>query len=232
MRVLAIVHQDDAGPGVFGKAIRERGATLEEWRPATEPAPAHLPDAVIVLGGAMNVHEEGEYPWLLGEKAYLHMLVGREVPLLGVCLGAQLLAEAAGGLVQRSQPEIGWYEVTVDPSAAEDPLLGGLPERFTAFGWHSYEAVPPAAGVALAKSEGCIQAFRLDGAPAWGIQFHAEVDRPSAEKWIRGYRSDADAVAMGLDSETLLAESDPRLDAWNELGRGLGARFLDAATRA
>lgn len=227
MRVLAIVHQDDAGPGVFADAVRESGATLHEWRPDLQPAPEIDHEAVMVFGGAMNAHEESAYPWLAPEKARLRELVERGVPVLGVCLGAQLLAEAAGGSVRRAEsPEIGWFEVAVAPEGGADPVLGGLPDRFTGFGWHSYEAVPPARGVGLASSESCLQAYRLDGAPAWGIQFHAEVDRATAEKWIRDYRNDEDAVAMGLDPDALLAQSVPRLGAWNELGRELCRRFL------
>ena len=146
--------------------------------------------------------------------------------MLGVCLGAQLLAEAAGGSVLRAEsPEIGWLEVDVD--GGDDPLMAGLPERFTAFGWHSYEAVPPPAGMALARSSSSLQAYRLDGSPAWGIQFHAEVSPADLRQWIEHLHNDPDAA--GLDPEALLAESEPRLESWNELGRGLCARFLDAA---
>ena len=224
MRVLAVVHQDDAGPGVFADAVRARGDSLEVWRPDRGDAPPSEFDALMVFGGAMNVGDP--LPWLAPEKAFLREVVGAATPVLGVCLGAELLAEAAGGSVRRvDRPEIGWYEVAVD--GGSDPLMAGLPERFTAFGWHSYEAVPPPAGVALARSPDSLQAFRLDGAPAWGIQFHAEVSPADMRFWIENFHTDPDAA--GLDPEAVLAESEPRLDEWNELGRTLCARFLDAA---
>src|SRR5687767_3841010 len=119
MRVLTIIHQRDAGPGVFEAAAEERGAQLERWHPAEgEPLPEGLPDAAIVLGGAVNVHDPE--PWFAPEKALLRELFGRRVPMLGVCLGAQLVAEAAGGSVRRArEPEIGWHPVTVE--AGDDP---------------------------------------------------------------------------------------------------------------
>ena len=111
-------------------------------------------------------------------------LLARGVPTLGVCLGAQLVSEAAGGSPRRApEPEIGWVEVELTPEGRADPLLGALPERFEAFEWHSYEAGPPEGAVTLATSPVCIQAYRLTGARAWGIQFHAEVTRPDVDAW-------------------------------------------------
>ena len=97
MRVLAIVHQRDAGPGVFAEAIREAGGQLDEWTLAERPQPPADPlgyDAVLVLGGAMNVDEGERHGWIAEEEALLRELLAREVPLLGLCLGGQLLAAA------------------------------------------------------------------------------------------------------------------------------------------
>ena len=226
MRVLAIVHQDDAGPGVFEDAVRSAGHELDVWRPDRGEEPPAGCEAVLVFGGAMNTGDA--LPWLPAEKAYLREVVERGTPVLGVCLGAQLLAEAAGGSVRRARtPEIGWVDVAVD--ADGDPVMAALPPDLTAFGWHSFEAVPPGQGVNLARSDTCLQAFRLDGTPHWGIQFHAEVSAADLRHWIKNFHTDPDAA--GLDPEALLAESEPRLEEWNELGRALCARFLAAAER-
>jgi GMP synthase-like glutamine amidotransferase len=175
----------------------------------------------------MNVDEEDRYPWLAAEKRLLQELLDRDTPLLGVCLGAQLVAEAAGAEVRRaSEPEIGWYEVEVE--ASDDPVIGPLPDRFTAFGWHSYAFALPPGATALARSPVCLQAFRA-GARAWGIQFHAEVTREIVEGWLDGYRVDPDAVRIGLDPDAVRAESERRIDEWNALGRALCERFLEAA---
>jgi GMP synthase-like glutamine amidotransferase len=231
VRVLAIVNQRDAGPGVFGQAVEAAGHELVEWAPAEEDSPPDAFDAAMAFGGAMNVDEEDRHPWLAAEKRLLAKLLERGTPLLGVCLGAQLVADAAGAEVRRArEPEIGWYEVERD--ASDDPVIGPLPERFTAFGWHSYEFALPPGAVALAHSAVCLQAFRA-GARAWGIQFHAEVTPQILNAWLDGYRNDPDAVRVGLDPEALRAESEQRIDAWNQLGRGLCERFLkQAATPA
>jgi GMP synthase (glutamine-hydrolysing) len=230
MRALAIVHQPDAGPGVFAEAMASRGVELDEWLLPDAAAPADPMgyDAVLTFGGAMHADQEADHPWLADEKALLRELIERRVPLVGMCLGCQLVAEAAGGVAGRAtEPEIGWKEVELTPEAGDDPILGGLPPRFEAFQWHSYEAQLPPGAIALATSPVCLQAYRLEG-PVWGIQFHAEVSRADIGHWIDDYRSDADAVRMGLDPGALREETQPRIDEWNDLGRELCGRFLDA----
>jgi GMP synthase (glutamine-hydrolysing) len=230
MRALAIVHQPDAGPGVFADEIRSRGVALDEWHIADGPPPAEPVgyDAVLTFGGAMHADHEADHPWLRKEKAVLRDLIDRRVPLLGMCLGCQLVAEAAGGAARRAAaPEIGWHSVELTPEAADDPLLSGLPPRFEAFQWHSYEAAPPPGATALARSPICLQAYRLDG-PAWGIQFHAEVSAGDADYWIDDYRSDPDAVRIGLDPDAFRRQTRNLIGPWNEVGRALCGRFVDA----
>ena len=123
LRALSIAHQRDAGPGVFDDAMRARGVEHDVWMRAEQNRPPGDPrdyDAVLVFGGAMHADQEERHPWLRDEKALLRELLDRGVPLLGVCLGSQLLAEAAGGSARRaSAPEIGWHEVDVTPEGAE-----------------------------------------------------------------------------------------------------------------
>ena len=107
VRVLAIVHEDHAGPGVFGEAIRERGDTLEEWMVPTVAEPPGDPldyDGVLVLGGAMNVDEGDEHPWLHVERGLIGDLLERQVPLVGLCLGSQMVAAASGGGAAQGTP--------------------------------------------------------------------------------------------------------------------------------
>jgi GMP synthase (glutamine-hydrolysing) len=233
MRGLAIVHQPDAGPGVYADAMRSQGVELDEWLIAEGPPPAEPAgyDAVLTFGGAMHADQEDRFPWLRGEKELLADLIDRGVPLLGMCLGAQLVAEAAGAPARPARvPEIGWRRVKLTAKAAGDPIVGGLPASFEAFEWHSYEAPLPPGATALATSAVCLQAFRLE-APAWGIQFHAEVSRADVEHWIDDYRSDPDAVRIGLDPEALRRRTRESIEGWNQLGRGLASRFVDAVTR-
>ncbi len=242
MRVLAMVHQRDAGPGVFADAVRSRGADLDTWmvpdtwtNPGSDVLPRHPVDydAVLVFGGAMHADQEDRHPWLRGEKQQLAALLERRVPLLGVCLGAQLLADAAGAMPRRaSRPEIGWHDVAVTTEGADDPLLGPLAPGFEAFQWHSYEFPLPEGATPLARSSTCLQGYRIAD-HAWGIQFHAEVNRTDARAWIDDYESDEDAVRIGLDPDLLHRRTDGAIDAWNRLGRALCERFLAVvATRA
>ena len=234
MRTLAIVHQPDAGAGVFGEAAAERGTALDVWMPADEARPPREPaeyGAVMAFGGAMHADQDDVHPWMGPEKELLAGLLEGGIPVLGVCLGSQLLAAAAGARPARAaQPEIGWLEVELTAAGREDPLFGILPGRFEAFQWHSYASPPPPGAAELATSPLALQAFRI-GDAAWGIQFHAEVTRADARHWIDDYEADPDAVRIGIDPAALWAETEPRIEAWNDLGRRLGARFLELAER-
>jgi len=226
-----MVHQDDAGPGVFTTAIEGGGHELATWNVAEEPEPPADPlgyDAVVCLGGSAHPVEEETYPWLGGEKDVLAALLAAEVPLLAVCLGAQLLALAAGGTTARAvEPEIGWFEVELTADGNEDQLLAPLAPSFEAFEWHSYECLPPTEAVPLARTPACLQAFRLGRAHA--IQFHAEVSEADARHWIDDYRADPDAVRIGVEPAALHAETAPRIGAFNVLGAALCERWLDLA---
>jgi GMP synthase-like glutamine amidotransferase len=232
MRVLAIVHEDHAGPGVFGEAIREREDTLTEWMVPTVAEPPGNPlgyDAVLVLGGAMNVDEEGAHPWLHAERALLGEMIERQVPLVGLCLGGQMVAQAAGAVPRRAaRPEIGWHPVELTEAGREDQLLGPLGLSFEAFQWHSYEFPLPPGAVSLARSKVCLQAARI-GEAAWAIQFHPEVTKADALHWTADYESDADAVRIGVDPTVLALEIEAKIEAFNELGRGICLRWLDFA---
>lgn len=232
MRVLAIVHQRDAGPGVFAEAIAEAGAELEVWTPAERTPPPADPfdyDAVFVLGGAMNVDEGDRHSWIAEEEELLRELLAREVPLLGLCLGAQLLAAAADAQPRRAaRPEIGWQRVAVTVEGAEDPLLGPLAPGFEAFQWHGYEFPLPPGAVPLARSAVCLQACRL-GERAWALQFHPEVSRSDALHWIDDYEADPDAVRIGIDPAALRPETEAKIGAFNDLGRELCRRWLEVS---
>jgi GMP synthase-like glutamine amidotransferase len=233
VRVLAIVHQPDAGPGVFAEEMRERGVEMEEWtlseRGSAPPREIAEYDAVLTFGGAMHADQEDRHPWLRFEKDFLAAMLDDRMPLLAVCLGTQVLADAAGGEARRaSEPEIGWFEIEVTDEGAADPVIGSLAPSFTGFQWHSYEALPPDGAAILARTPVCPQAYRI-GERAWGIQFHAEVTAADVDHWIDDYRSDEDAVRIGIDPEALRAETQEKIADWNQLGRELCGRFLDAS---
>ncbi len=234
MRALAIVHQVDAGPGVFAQAAAGHGWELTTWSIAADQQPPADPlgfDAVMSFGGAAHPDQEHHYGWLGVEKALLARVLAARVPLLGVCLGAQLLADAGGGAARRAaRPEIGWHEMQISQAGAADPVLAPLAPRTTTFQWHSYECVLPPGAVALAHSRVCVQAYRL-GSCAWGIQFHAEVTLGDARCWVQTYGNDPDAVGAQVDPGTLTAQTEREIDRWNDVGRGLCGRFLEVAAQ-
>jgi GMP synthase (glutamine-hydrolysing) len=173
----------------------------------------------MVFGGEANVDQDHE--WLRREKAWIADLLDDGTPMLGVCLGAQLIADVAGAHVTRlDHPEIGWHEVAV--TAPGDPFIDSSHSSFTAFEWHRYGfAEPPPGAQELARNEVGCQAFRLDNALA--IQFHAEVDEPTVNGWIRDY-----GPAEGVDAKALTRRTADEIARWNDFGRGLCERWLSS----
>jgi GMP synthase (glutamine-hydrolysing) len=227
--VLAIIHGSNARAGVFGDVVEELGHRLDEWSLAWEtpiPKPLDSYGAVLVFGGAMHADQDRRHPWLREENFFLQRLLDIGLPTLGICLGVQLLAKAAHSWVgPLDNAEIGWYDVELSEEGVEDPVLGRLPPRFEAFQWHYYTYGVPAGAQELARSERCTQAFRL-GERVWGVQFHPEVTLAQVESWI------ADPEDPPPDAERLLAETRPRIEQWNALGRELCGAFIEAAERA
>ena len=228
MNVLAVIHGDKVRSGVFGEAVAAAGHRLEEWSLAWDtPLPRPLDDygAVLVFGGAMHADHDDSHPWLVPETRWLEELLVNGTPVLGVCLGVQLLARASGAWVgPLPEPEIGWHGVELTDAGVDDPVVGALPRTFTALQWHHYTYGLPAGAVELARSPACTQAFRL-GDACWGVQFHPEVTQPQLDGWI------ADASDPPPDPERLRVETAEHIAQWNELGRALCTAFLDAAAR-
>ena len=224
MNVLSIVHPGDAGSELFGPVVRAAGHEFDERSFASEAPPALEDyDAVLVFGGSMHVDQQEQHPWLPDESDWLRPLLAGKTPTLGICLGSQLLAQAAGAWVgPLATPEIGWHEVELTGTGTTDPVLSALPQRFEALGWHHYAHELPDGAIALAHSRASLQGFRL-GETCWGVQFHPEVTEPQLERWI------ADKSDLPAEPERLRAETRERIGGWNELGRRLCRSFLAAA---
>ncbi len=167
MRVLSITHEPGptGGGGLFESTAGELGHDVTvQLSPDGHIAGAPMDwDAIMVFGGAMHPDQDAEHPWLPEETAFLRRAIDAEVPLLGVCLGSQLIARAVGAWVgQGSAAEVGWHEVTLTPAGVDDPVLGAVfPERFPAFQWHYYTWELPDGASLLAESPAARQAYRL-----------------------------------------------------------------------
>ena len=189
--ILFIKHVEIEGPETLGAYFEKQGFVLSVvnlHQGDQLPADLNDIDAVVSLGGPMNVYEEEKYPFLKDEDIFLKKVLEQDVPFLGICLGSQLLAKAAGGSVVRSlQQEVGWFDITLRQKGIEDPLLAGLPAVMEVYQWHGDMCVVPPKGVHLAFSDRCpVQAFRV-GIKAYGLQFHAEITDKSIEEWSRDY---------------------------------------------
>lgn len=226
MQVLTVTHGPTVPGGVFDQVVEESGHSLERWVVPVGSSP-HAPgayDAVMVFGGSMHPDQDEHFPWLEREAEFLRGVLEEGVPAIGVCLGAQLLARAAGAWVGPARaPEIGWQWVELTAEGRADPVLGTMPPRTEAFQWHHYTFGIPEGGQELATSEVSMQAFRLGN--AWGIQFHAEVTASMLESWANESEDE-----LPTSREAFLAEAGSRIDGWNEQGRRLCAAFLDVAS--
>lgn len=170
--------------------------------------------AVIVLGGEMGVYQTREYPFLERVGELMRKAVSEGVPLLGICLGGQLLAQALGGKVSSPSPnaERGILEVTLTGEGERDPLFYGLSTSFTTFQQHNDSFSLPGGAVLLAISRACpVQAFRF-GKNAYGVQFHPEVDRAIVSRWAAFPPLEPDLV--------------PQFEAFREQYEESSTRFL------
>jgi GMP synthase-like glutamine amidotransferase len=228
VRVLSITHEPapTGGGGLFESVIDDRGDTLVRWLIPTRTAPAPPTDfdAVIVFGGAAHPDQDAEHPWLPVEAEFLGAALEAGVPMLGVCLGSQLIARAAGAWVGPAEySEVGWHTVDLNEAGTRDSVVGVLPAHFDAFQWHHYTFELPDGATLLGESAAAPQAYRI-GDCVWGVQFHPEVTRVMVDHWSSHGRDE-----LPKPEGEVRRETDEKLGLWNTHGRALCSAFLDAA---
>jgi GMP synthase (glutamine-hydrolysing) len=194
--------------GHAGRAIRAAGVELDERRPrASDPLPAlDEVDGILSLGGEQSVRDIDSDPLLTAQAALLREAVGRELPVFGVCLGAQLLAHALGGSVVRlPRRMVAWTPIEPLPAASGDPVFGRVPAGAMALHWNEDGFEPPPGAIELLRRPaGSAEAFRF-GPSAWGVQFHPEVDADALEGW---YEHDAYELAQAGVTEAQARAAD------------------------
>jgi len=188
MRIHVIQHVPFEGPGAIREWAQERGHLMtltEQSRGGRLPALDAF-DFLVVMGGPMSANDEGRFAWLGEEKQYIGEALRGQKAILGVCLGAQLVAQALGARVYRNrEKEIGWFPVRLTPEAAGSRLFTGLPAMMTVLHWHGETFDLPQGAVRLAESDFCRnQAFEL-GEKVLGLQFHLEVQSEGLEDLIQ-----------------------------------------------
>ena len=234
MKILVFQHVAIEHAGSFREVITAQGHSLHpvELDEGEVIPPLEDYDALLVMGGPMDVWEEAAHPWLAAEKAAIRAWVGAGRPYLGMCFGAQLLAEAMGGKVgpMQTAPEVGMSQVRQVGAA---PLFAGLPAQLTCFQWHGAEVneLPPGARL-IATNEACrVQGFAL-GAHAYGLQFHAELSETTAQEWaaLPEYAAALEAVNGPGSLPRMLAEVDANIAGLKTLARRLILNFLEGAS--
>jgi GMP synthase-like glutamine amidotransferase len=202
--VLVVQHAEIESVAALEPVLREQGCELAVVRPDLGDAvPADLTDhtGLIVMGGMMSATTDDGFASRLAEIALLRDALDTAAPVIGICLGAQLLAAAAGGAVYAGrEPEIGWKPVTFTDAAATDPLLAGVASPLTVLHWHGDTFdLPPGATHLASSAQYPNQAFRV-GERAWGLQFHVEVDEAQVECFIAESGGEVPGAPGGADA--------------------------------
>ena len=233
-RIMVLKHVAAEPLGLLDPMIRARGHRIRyvnfERHPDAEPSLDRY-QALVVLGGPMHVTETARYPHLVTECRVIEQALARRIPVLGICLGAQLLAHVLGARVAPARrPEIGWYTVRPrHPAVAGCPVMHPLADEHPVFQWHSYGFDIPAGAVHLAESEDCPGQAMAWEEVAWGFQFHLELDAGLIRRWLSspGYLRELEASGLARTPAQILEDTDHHLDRTQRLAERVFGNWLD-----
>ena len=232
-RALVVTHSAGEGPGTLSDWLPAAGLGLDvvaPWQGQQLPADLRGHDALVVMGGPQQAYDDGSAPWLRATKELLREAVATQVPTLAICLGAQLLAEACGGRVEKGADgvEAGARLVAKRDIAWEDELFRDVPFTPTVVQWHEDAIVelPPGAVLLASSSRYAHQAFRV-GTCAWGLQFHIETPPEMVRRWGQEYA--AAVLAAGLDPQGLAERAVEELPEVEACWHPLVTRFAQIA---
>lgn len=236
-RLLVFQHVAAEPLGTLDPLIRRRGHRIRfknfERHPDAQLNTERY-RGLIVLGGPMNVEDHPQRAHLANEMRAIERMLEQGKPVLGICLGAQLLAHVLGAAVRRHhQPEIGWYELATTAAGRSDPVFAPLGACQRVFQWHSYTFDLPAGAEQLARTDSCEQqAFRY-GDSAYGVQFHPEVDAALIGRWLgtAAYQQELCAAGLPHDVDTIRAHTDAHAPQLREQAEPLFNAFLDLVGR-
>jgi GMP synthase (glutamine-hydrolysing) len=226
-KIWVLQHHPAENLGLIAEALESAALAWQYVRVFDgNPAPADMKGAggLIVMGGPEAVYQLDRYPYLRAEMALIENALKSGKPVLGVCLGSQLLAAVLGASVRRgAQKEIGWYPVRLRSEANDDRLFRGLPSEFMACHWHGDVFDLPTGAVPLASSELTeLQAFRY-GDKAWGLLFHAEMTQQIIAALVR---ENAEGLKrVGIDGDAILAKAPDYLPQLGEIAETIFGRW-------
>jgi GMP synthase (glutamine-hydrolysing) len=209
LRIHWLQHVPFEGLGSIQGWVKRSGHRLSGtrlWNDDPLPSVTDL-DWLIVMGGPMGVADHGRYPWLVPEKRFIEACLAAGKRVLGICLGAQLLAEALGGdVAPNGRREIGWFPVRFDPAACSEANWPIFPETLTVFHWHGDRFEIPAGGRLLAESDGCDRQAFSWGDRVLGLQFHLETTEEGAAALIENCRDELTAGEFIQTPEDMMAQ--------------------------
>ena len=222
MNVLIIKHVDIEGPGLVEDCLRQEKIPYQilNLKPNIRLPKLDGLTHIVILGGPMNVYEEDRYPFLKDEDLFIKEAIQRGKKILGICLGAQLIAKALGAKVLKSPVrEIGWYDVSLTNEGSKDACFSFLPRTFPVFQWHEDAFEIPKAGKLIATSEFVVhQAFRY-GETVYGLQFHLEVTEEMILEWMRTYEEELGGSQRSLFSKLkILTDTEIQIETYTRRG--------------
>jgi GMP synthase (glutamine-hydrolysing) len=228
--VYVLQHIHCETPGIISECLDTKGFVTESIRTFEgEPIPQSMAHAsgLIIMGGPMSVYDHARFPFLLDEQRLIEKALKDDKPVLGVCLGSQLLAAALGAEVKPgARKEIGWHPVTLTDSADDDALWKELPARFTAYHWHGDVYDLPQGAVSLASSEltDC-QGFRY-GANAYGFLFHMEVTEKIIQHMVKEFSGELETENIAAAS--IIRKTGDHLSELQAVGGRVFGRWVES----
>ena len=232
-KILVFQHVPFEPLGTLDPLLKNAGFRIRYVNFARDPLQAPSLDgysALIVLGGPMNVDQIEDFPNLATEVTLIQDALDRGLSILGICLGAQLLARALGARVMPDHArEIGWHDVDLTNQGKDDPVLSAFESRQQVFQWHEDAIELPEGAAHLASSDACeIQAFRF-GNSAYGFQFHLEVDHSLIDRWLdrAGYQEMLEEMSATIDPEQIRRQTDDSIQPLKDLSDRTFSRWID-----
>ena len=230
MSVLIIKHVENEGPGLIEYCLKHEKIL---YQILNLDARGHFPrleevSHIVLLGGPMNVYEEDRYPFLREEDLFIRESIRRAKPILGICLGAQLIVKALGVKVFKAPvKEIGWYDVSLTRAGSHDPIFYQLPKTFPVFQWHedTFE-IPKGAKLIVTSTSVPHQAFRY-GQNAYGLQFHLEVTEEMIQDWMETYEEGFETSPPDRFSKNeIIVETQIKIEAYIKRGLSFLRNFF------
>jgi len=233
--VLIIQHAGCEPIGTIGQVFDQNSISQHTVRTDlgdTIPTTISSFDGIVIMGGSMGVYEQDIYPFLTDEINLIKSAVAANIPVLGICLGGQLVSAALGGKVYKGEKkEIGWHPIYITPAATDDPLFSKLETfktafspNFVGFSWHGDYFTLPTDAVLLAYSDMCeCHAIRY-GTNVYALQFHPEISPETVKTWLEEFAEDF--ASSGLDSKDLLEDTTRFADAQRQAALEIGRRWL------